>query len=151
VKSTEPTNGGLVAIPANQSRNPTVWWRFPMEPRSGTTKTRDPWAQTRATHGQVTRDPWGPDPPWSVAGTEIRRWRSFGETQGLEPATREPRKSEDPWPALPEKKTRFFKVIPATFPAELVAFFGGFAMKILGVISYNLWWFIWGLIWLLLN
>jgi hypothetical protein len=38
-------------------------------------------------------------------------------------------------------KARF----PATFPAESVANFGWFAMKILGVISFNLWWFILGI------
>jgi len=45
------------------------------------------------------------------------------------------------------EKTRFSMArFPATFPAKSVAFFGGFIMKILGVISYNLWWFIWGFI-----
>jgi hypothetical protein len=83
----------------------------------------------------VTHDPWGPDPPWSATGTEIRRWRSSGGIQELEPATCEPRKSENPWlwlvrpatrqtreedPVLQSDFRRLFRRNQWLFPADLL-------------------------------
>jgi hypothetical protein len=87
---------------------------------------------------RVTHDPLNPRDPVLRGDcrrpeTEIRRLRSSGGTQELGPAS-----PENPRDSRTRETRPSRNGFPATFSAESVANSGGFAMKILGIISYDL-------------
>jgi hypothetical protein len=122
----DATGGSTPVVPRmRKPTNPGVWTR---DPRAKLDESR----RTRVTRSFRRSDPPCPAVPVAVSGKPVTCVCNPAEPWS--PVTQNP----NLWPEDPREDP----VLPVRFLAESVANFGGFSMKILGVISYNLWWFI---------